>query len=142
MSDIGVLANLLGDNYVVLDKKLVCGVPETWLPDWLIRRIKGNPVNNLGPYVRYRCSRQPAGRQLRGARQEARLRRARDVAAGLAHSAHQGQSRKQSRPLCPISVFSPTCWATITWCSTRSSSAACPRRGCRIGSFGASRAIP
>jgi len=48
----GVLANLLGERYVVLDKKLVCGVPETWLPEWLVRRIKGNPVNNLGPYVR------------------------------------------------------------------------------------------
>lgn len=48
----GVVAELLGDQYVVLDKKLVCGVPETWLPDWLSRRIKGNPVNNLGPYVR------------------------------------------------------------------------------------------
>ena len=48
----GVLANLLGERYCVLDKKLVCGVPEKWLPEWLLRRIRGNPVNNLGPYVR------------------------------------------------------------------------------------------
>jgi len=48
----GVLAALLGDDYLVLDKKIVCGVPETWMPDWLARRVKGNPVNNLGPYIR------------------------------------------------------------------------------------------
>ena len=47
-----VLRELLGDGYALLDKKLVCGVPESWLPDWLVRRIKGNPVNNLGAYVR------------------------------------------------------------------------------------------
>jgi hypothetical protein len=46
------LRELLGDGYVLLDKKLVCGVPESWLPDWLVRRIEGNPVNNLGAYVR------------------------------------------------------------------------------------------
>jgi len=47
-----LLAALLGDGYAILDKKLVCGVPERWIPDWLMRRIKGNPVNNLGAYVR------------------------------------------------------------------------------------------
>lgn len=47
-----LLTALLGTGYTILDKKLVCGVPERWIPDWLVRRIKGNPVNNLGAYVR------------------------------------------------------------------------------------------
>ena len=47
-----LLTEMLGPGYRILDKKLVCGVPERWIPDWLVRRIKGNPVNNLGAYVR------------------------------------------------------------------------------------------
>ena len=43
---------LLGDGYQILDKKLVCGVPATAVPAWLKARIHGNPVNNLGAYVR------------------------------------------------------------------------------------------
>lgn len=47
-----LLTALLGSGYTVLDKKLVCGVPERWIPDWIVRRIKDNPVDNLGAYVR------------------------------------------------------------------------------------------
>ena len=43
---------LLGDGYEILDKKLVCGVPAKAVPAWLKARIHGNPVNNLGAYVR------------------------------------------------------------------------------------------
>ena len=43
---------LLGDGYEILDKKLVCGVPAKAVPEWLKARIHGNPVNNLGAYVR------------------------------------------------------------------------------------------
>ena len=43
---------LLGPGYEILDKKLVCGVPAKVIPDWLKARIHGNPVNNLGAYVR------------------------------------------------------------------------------------------
>jgi hypothetical protein len=43
---------LLGADYEILGKKVVCGVPETAVPPWLRRRILGNPVNNLGAYVR------------------------------------------------------------------------------------------
>ena len=43
---------LLGPGYEVLDRKLVCGVPAKIIPDWLKARIHGNPVNNLGAYVR------------------------------------------------------------------------------------------
>jgi len=46
------IAALLGPDYEVLDKKVVCGVPAASVPDWLRQRILGNPVNNLGAYVR------------------------------------------------------------------------------------------
>lgn len=46
------LTEMLGPDYRVFDKKFVCGVPERWLPPWLLARIKGNPVNNLGGYMR------------------------------------------------------------------------------------------
>ncbi|MFI4965118.1 MAG: hypothetical protein ACHP9T_07095, partial [Caulobacterales bacterium] len=43
---------LLGPDYEILNKKVVCGVPAASVPDWLRQRILGNPVNNLGAYVR------------------------------------------------------------------------------------------
>ena len=43
---------LLGPGYEILNKKVVCGVPARSIPDWLKTRIHGNPVNNLGAYVR------------------------------------------------------------------------------------------
>ena len=49
---VAALSRLLGDDYRILDRKLVCGVPEDIVPEWLKARIIGNPVNNLGPYVR------------------------------------------------------------------------------------------
>jgi ectoine hydroxylase-related dioxygenase (phytanoyl-CoA dioxygenase family) len=35
-----------------MDRKVVCGVPDSAIPAWLKTRIAGNPVNNLGPYVK------------------------------------------------------------------------------------------
>jgi hypothetical protein len=46
------LAELLGEGYQILNKKVVCGVPARSVPAWLKRRISDNPVNNLGAYVR------------------------------------------------------------------------------------------
>lgn len=43
---------LLGEGYEILNKKVVCGVPAKSVPEWLRRRIHGNPVNNLGAYVK------------------------------------------------------------------------------------------
>ncbi len=43
---------LLGPGYEILNKKVVCGVPSSAVPAWLRERILGNPVNNLGAYVR------------------------------------------------------------------------------------------
>jgi len=48
----GAVAGLLGDDYEILLKKLICGVPASAVPQWLKTRIHGNPVNNLGPYVK------------------------------------------------------------------------------------------
>ena len=48
----GALTALLGPRYEILDRKLVCGVPAASVPAWLKARIHGNPVNNLGAYVR------------------------------------------------------------------------------------------
>ena len=46
------LDELLGVGHELLDRKVVCGVPDSVLPDWIKRRILGNPVNNLGAFVR------------------------------------------------------------------------------------------
>ena len=46
------LTSLLGEGYEILNRKIVCGVPESSVPPWLRARILGNPVNNLGAYVR------------------------------------------------------------------------------------------
>ncbi|MFO0541475.1 MAG: hypothetical protein ACK5X4_04210 [Phenylobacterium sp.] len=43
---------VLGEDFVILNRKIVCGVPQSSVPEWLRKRILGNPVNNLGPYVR------------------------------------------------------------------------------------------
>ena len=46
------VSRLLGADYQILNRKIVCGVPESAVPDWLRTRIKGNPVNNLGAFLR------------------------------------------------------------------------------------------
>jgi hypothetical protein len=43
---------LLGPGYQIMDRKVVCGVPARSIPAWLKARIAGNPVNNLGAYVK------------------------------------------------------------------------------------------
>jgi hypothetical protein len=46
------LTALLGSGYRIMDRKVVCGVPAKSIPEWLKQRIAGNPVNNLGAYVK------------------------------------------------------------------------------------------
>lgn len=48
------LTQLLGPGYTIMDRKVVCGVPASVIPAWLKRRIAGNPVNNLGAFVKPR----------------------------------------------------------------------------------------
>jgi hypothetical protein len=47
-----VLDHVLGDDYEVVIKKAVCGVPQAWLPDWIRERIRDVNVANLGPYIK------------------------------------------------------------------------------------------
>ena len=49
---VNVLTEVLGADYFVMDRKVVCGVPAKSIPDWLKARIDGEPVNNLGAYVK------------------------------------------------------------------------------------------
>ncbi|NBB15989.1 hypothetical protein GVN21_11540 [Caulobacter sp. SLTY] len=48
------LTALLGEGYSLMERKVVCGVPASVIPAWLKARIAGNPVNNLGAYVKPR----------------------------------------------------------------------------------------
>lgn len=47
-----VLDELLGDDYQVVIRKAVCGVPDAWLPDWIREKIRDVNVANLGPYIK------------------------------------------------------------------------------------------
>lgn len=47
-----VLGELLGDDYQVVVRKAVCGVPDTWLPHWVREKIRDVNVANLGPYIK------------------------------------------------------------------------------------------
>lgn len=47
-----ILTKLLGKGYAALHHKIVCGVPDLWIPEWVKHQIIGNPANNLGPYIR------------------------------------------------------------------------------------------
>ena len=49
---VSAMTSLLGGGYEILLKKLICGVPAGIVPAWLKTRIAGNPVNNLGAYVK------------------------------------------------------------------------------------------
>ena len=49
---VSAMTTLLGGDYEILNKKVVCGVPASAVPAWLRERIAGNPVNNLGAYVK------------------------------------------------------------------------------------------
>ena len=49
---VSALTSALGAPYEILDKKVVCGVPARALPAWLKTRIEGQPVNNLGAFVK------------------------------------------------------------------------------------------
>jgi hypothetical protein len=47
-----LVTELLGEDYVMVIRKAVCGVPSSWLPDWVNSKIKGINVPNLGPYLK------------------------------------------------------------------------------------------
>jgi hypothetical protein len=47
-----VLENLLGKGYEVHNKKFVCGIPDSWIPEWLLKKMEEASINNLGAYMR------------------------------------------------------------------------------------------
>ena len=48
----GLVSKLLGDEYYLLDRKVVCGIPEWNMPLWLRSRLDGRAINNLGAYIK------------------------------------------------------------------------------------------
>jgi hypothetical protein len=47
-----LMSKVLGNSWKVLDYKFVCGVPEKIIPSWVKKKMKGEFVPNLGPYIR------------------------------------------------------------------------------------------
>ena len=47
----GLIA-LLGSDYEILGRKIVCGLPESVISTWIKTRIAGGMVNNLGAFIR------------------------------------------------------------------------------------------
>jgi hypothetical protein len=45
-----ILKQILGD-YKIHLKKIVCGLPDTCIPNWVIEIVKDQPVPNLGAYI-------------------------------------------------------------------------------------------
>lgn len=45
-----ILKQILGD-YKIHLKKIVCGLPDTCIPNWVIENVKDQPVPNLGAYI-------------------------------------------------------------------------------------------
>ena len=46
------MKNVLGNKWRILCYKLVMGVPEKMIPDWIRKEIDNNPVANLGAYIK------------------------------------------------------------------------------------------
>ena len=47
-----LMSEVLGSSWRVLDYKFVCGVPDKIIPQWVKKKIKGEFVPNLGPYIK------------------------------------------------------------------------------------------
>jgi len=43
---------VLGQDYEIVIKKAICGVPFDWLPDWVARKVNNINVANLGAYIK------------------------------------------------------------------------------------------
>lgn len=46
------LWSLLGPDYQILDKRVVCALPASAVPEWVKRRAGDGPIDDLGAYVR------------------------------------------------------------------------------------------
>jgi hypothetical protein len=49
---VSALTTILGSDYEILNRKIVCGVPDSVIPAWVKSRIAGGMVNNLGCFMR------------------------------------------------------------------------------------------
>ena len=47
-----LITELLGEDYEVVIRKAICGVPASWLPEWVKSKIEGVNAPNLGPYIK------------------------------------------------------------------------------------------
>lgn len=43
---------LLGEDFVVVINKIICGVPHAWLPDYVAQAVENINVANLNPYIK------------------------------------------------------------------------------------------
>lgn len=46
------LTEVLGDNFEIMFPKVICGVPESWLPQYVKDDIFMNPIPNLGAFIK------------------------------------------------------------------------------------------
>ena len=46
------MTTVLGSDYKIILKKFIVGVPNNWIPDWVIRETSGLSASNLGPYIK------------------------------------------------------------------------------------------
>jgi hypothetical protein len=46
------MERVLGPGYSVLLKKAICGVPHSWMPEWVVKEMQKNPGANLNTFIR------------------------------------------------------------------------------------------
>lgn len=46
------LSHVLGANYTILLKKAICGIPHSWMPDWVIAEMEKKPGSNMNGFLR------------------------------------------------------------------------------------------
>jgi len=46
------IKHVLGDDYEIVIKKAICGVPFEWLPEWVAKKVANVNVANLGAYIK------------------------------------------------------------------------------------------
>ena len=46
------LTEVLGDDFQVMFPKVICGVPNSWLPDYVKKEIHDNAIPNLGAFIK------------------------------------------------------------------------------------------
>ncbi|AFY35677.1 phytanoyl-CoA dioxygenase family protein [Calothrix sp. PCC 7507] len=47
-----LLTELLGDDYYIVIKKVICGLPKQWIPHWVLSEIQDIPVANVGCFIK------------------------------------------------------------------------------------------